>query len=300
MNPAHAIKTQAIVYMLAAMLCLSVMNVPLRFAAEHLHSTQIIVFRHIWSILIIIAWSAWRARGIPRFSTRRLGGHFARAAFGICAMELWFYSLTIMPLNLVTALSFTTPIFSTIFAILFLKEKAGIRRWGAMMAGFVGVLIILRPDTGTIEANALFAIAASILMAGSGILVKNLTSSEAPETIVFYMSLFMLPMSVIPALFFWQAFTPAEFAIVFFVSLCSTSAQLLLAYAFQRAEMVVLMPFDFTRLIFTAILAYIFFAEKIDLATIAGASVIAASTVYMAHREAKKKRQDSALSVPAP
>ncbi len=277
--------------MLGAMFCLSAMNVTLRILCKDMHFTQIVVLRHFCSIAIVLMWSVWLARGIPDFSTRRMSGHFWRATFGICAMEMWFYAITIMPLTIATALSFSTPIFSTILAIIFLGEKAGIRRWSAIMTGFVGMLIILRPDISGISNDGWIVIGASMLMAGTGVMVKSLTSSEKPETIVFYMSVFMLAWSFPPAIPFWQAFDLRQFGLAFIIALCSTAAHLLLARAFVRTELVVLMPFDFMRLVFTAILAYLFFGEMVDAYTVSGAAVIVISTVYIAHRESKKKKQ---------
>jgi drug/metabolite transporter (DMT)-like permease len=288
--PVLAKNQYAIIYMLGAMFCMSAMNIVLRILSDELHSTQIVVMRHMCSIVIVIAWSAWLMRGVPNFHSRRMSGHFWRATFGICAMEMWFYAITIMPITMATALSFTTPVFSTIFAIIFLGEKAGIRRWAAIATGFAGVLIILRPDINGISSAGLIVIGASILMAGSGTMVKSLTSSESPETIVFYMSIFMLAWSIPVAIPFWKAFTLPQLGLAFVIALCSTAAHLLLARAFMRADLVVLMPFDFTRLIFTAALAYPFFGEMVDIHTIAGSAVIVISTAYIAHREARKKR----------
>ncbi len=277
--------------MLGAMFCLSAMNVAVRILSTDLHFTQMVVLRHICSIFIILVWAAWLARGVPDFRSKRMSGHFWRATFGICAMEMWFYSITIMPITLVTALSFSTPIFSTILAIVFLGEKAGIRRWSAIATGFVGMLLILRPDVGGISNAGWIVIGSSMLMAGTGVMVKSLTSSEKPETIVFYMSVFMLAWSIPVAIPYWKYFTFHQFEIAFIIALCSTAAHLLMARAFVRTELVVLMPFDFTRLVFTAILAYMFFGETVDAQTIAGSAVIVISAVYIAHREAKKKKQ---------
>ena len=284
---------QAIIYMLIAMFGMSAMNVALRMMAGGLHSTQIVVMRHIWSIIIVFVWAMCLCRGVPKFSSIRLKGHFWRATFGIAAMEMWFYSVTIMPLNIVTALSFTMPIFSTIFAIIFLKERAGIRRWSAIFTGFIGMLIILRPDVSGISNAGWIVIASSILMAGSGTMVKSLTSSESPENIVFYMALFMLIWSIPVAIPYWQAFSLHDIFIVFIVALCGTIGHLCMARAFVRTELVVLMPLDFTRLIWTAILAYIIFGETIDTQTIIGTMVIFASTVYITHRESRKKEMAS-------
>lgn len=288
--------------MLLSMACFSAMNTVIRLLSESMHSTQMVLLRNLCSLLLVLAWEIARRRRLPQFKTARLGGHFWRATIGVAAMELWFHAITLMPLTLATAISFITPIFATIIAILFLGEKAGVRRWSAIAAGFIGMLIILRPGTGDVGPNALFVLASSSMMAIASILVKTLTRTEPPETIVFYMALFMIPWSALPALGHWQAVSSHQLWLVFLVALFSTGAHLLLARAYLRADMVALMPFDFTRLIFTAALAYAFFGESLDTPTILGSLIIVTSTVYIAHREARhhqKPHIDPAIS-PAP
>lgn len=281
---------QSFLLKIGSMFFLSAMNIALRILSDDLHSTQIVVMRHVWSIILILLWSSWLARGIPQFHSKRMSGHFWRATFGICAMEMWFYSISIMNVTLATALSFTTPIFSTILAIIFLGEKAGIRRWSAIIIGFIGMLIILRPDVSGVSNAGWIVIGASILMACSGVMVKGLTSSESPETIVFYMSLFMLIWSIPVAVPFWQSFTLYHTGMAFIIASCSTLAHLLIARALMTTEISVFAPFDFMRLVFTAALAYMFLGETIDTYTITGSAVIIASSIYIAYREAKLKK----------
>ena len=280
--------------MLLAMLSMSCMNIVLRSMAGIVHSTQIVVIRHFFCILLVILWTGALQRGIPKFPTKRLGSHFWRSMCGVVAMEMWFYSVTIMPINIITALSFTMPIFSAIFAIMFLGEKAGIRRWSAIFVGFVGTLIILRPDISGISHAGWVVIAASFLMAASGTMVKSLTKSESPENIAFYMAVFMLIASIPFALPYWREVSVQSLLLILLLSIFATAAHLFMARAFVRAEMVVLMPFDFTRLIFTAILAYIFFGEELNKNTAIGASIIASSTIYIANREAIVRKKKAA------
>ncbi|MDX1974689.1 MAG: DMT family transporter [Rickettsiales bacterium] len=288
MMPILSRSLQAILLMLLAMACLSSMNVFIRLLSPELASTQMVLLRNIGSFILILLWTSLISGGKPRFATTRIRSHFWRASVGIVAMELWFYSVTIMPLTLATALSFTTPIFSTIFAMLFLGERVGVHRLSAIIAGFVGMLVILRPDMGLVNPSAAIVLLSSGMMAIAGVLVKSLTRTEAPETIVFYMSLFMIPWSIPLALLHWQPLTVHHIALIAMVTVLSTAAHLLMTRAYIRADMVILMPVDFTRLIFTAILAYILFGETLDTHTISGALIIVASTVYIAHREAKK------------
>lgn len=288
-----SLPVQAICLMLLSMALFSAMNTTIRLLAGTMDSTQVVLLRNIFSFMLIVLWEALRQRRIPVFRTTRYKGHFWRASFGIAAMELWFYSLTLLPVTLATALSFTTPIFSTIFAIIFLGERAGIRRWSAIATGFAGMLIILRPGIGGIGPDAMFVIGSSCMMAVAGVLVKSLTRTETPETIVFYMALFMIPWSALPAAYYWQDVTIHQLFLIFVIALFSTAAHLLLARAYIRADMVMLMPFDFSRLIFTAMLAYALFGESLDAPTVVGSLVIVGSTVYIAHREARARARDN-------
>lgn len=282
--------SQAMLLMLFSMASFAAMNTVIHMLAGHMHSTQMVFIRNVMSLFIVIGFAAFVQRGVPRFKTTRFKGHFMRAAAGALAMQLWFHAVTMMPITLATAVSFTTPIFATIFAILFLGERAGIRRWSAIFIGFIGMLVILRPDVAGIDLASGVVIAASAMMALSGVLVKNLTKTEGPETIVFYMALFMIPWSTPLAMVYWQPVLPLQWLWLTLIALFSTAAQLMMARAFMRAEMVVLMPLDFTRLLFTALFAFIFFGEMLDAQTIIGSGIIVASTVYIAHREARLKK----------
>lgn len=281
----------AIGLMLLSMACFAAMGIAVRLLSLEMHSAFMVFLRNAVGLLIVVAWAGCLQRGLPRFPTLRLKAHFWRSAIGIISMELMFYCMAVMPLTLVVALSFTTPIFTTIFAILLLGEKAGMRRWSAMIIGFIGVWIILQPDRGGIDVYAGAVLLSSALIGIVGIMIKTLTRTDAPETIVFYMALFMIPLSLPPAIPYWQAVTPPQWWLVFLVAFFSTAAHLFLARAFMHADMVVLMPFDFTRLIFISVLAYFFFGEIMDGYTLAGGGLIVMSTVYIAHREAQKRRE---------
>ncbi|MGE3714309.1 MAG: DMT family transporter, partial [Alphaproteobacteria bacterium] len=172
-------------------------------------------------------------------------------------------------------------------------ERAGWRRLSAIFISFIGVWVILRPDIGGIDETATIVLCASMLMAISGVLVKSLTRTELPETIVFYMSLFMLLWSALPMITSWHTFTAHQLLLVCIIALCSTIAHLCMTRAFMRTDMVVLMPFDFTRLLFTAILAYLLFGETANDNTWWGAALIVVATIYIAHREAVIRRKNA-------
>lgn len=281
---------RAILLMTAGMAFFSAMNIAIRLVSDDIPTPLIVFLRTVMSLFVVMAWAGYLQKSFPKFPTKRPGNHFMRATIGLVSMELWFYSVTIMPVTLATALSFTTPIFTTIAALLFLGERAGMRRWAAIIFGFIGMLIILRPGISDMSENAMIVLASSVMMAITGILVKSLTRTEPPETIIFYMSLYMIPWAAIGGVFYWQEVTLYQLWAIFLIALFSTTAHLCMTRAFAKADMVVLMPFDFTRLIFTAIMAYIAFDEVLDFYTVLGSLVIVTSTVYIAHRESMVKK----------
>lgn len=282
---------QAVVLMLLSMASFAGMNIIIRHMADTMHSTQMVFIRNLMSVTLMLMLSLATQKRLPQLVTSRWSAHFGRAAAGFIAMQTWFHAITIMPVTFATALSFTTPIFATIFAIVLLKEKAGWRRWSALVVSFGGVILILNPDASSVNGGVALVLFSSAVMAIAGVFVKSLARTEEPERIVFFMAMFMTPMSLPLALYHWQDPTWVQLGWVLVIALLSTNAQLMMARAFQRAEMIALLPLDFTRLIFTALFAYIVFGEMLEGQAWLGAGIIVAASVYIAHREARVRKQ---------
>jgi len=163
-----------------------------------------------------------------------------------------------------------------------------LRRWLAVAVGFGGAMIILRPGIDAVSLPALIALGAAAFMATSFLLVKKLSSTETPMTIVFYMGLFMLPISAMLAAFQWKMPSPELWPWLVGVGLVATLVQMTMAKAFSVADVTAIMPFDFTKLIFTASLGFVIFAEVPGIWTWGGGAVIFSATVYTARREARR------------
>lgn len=274
---------QAIGLTIVSMACFSVMNILIRFAADSLHTTQIVFLRNLFSTALLLPWVIHH--GKAGLKTEKFSEHFWRGTIGTIGMQLWFYCVTSLPLSEATALSFTAPILTAIFAIAFLGERAGIHRWSAIFAGFIGALVIIRPSPQHMDWNMLVVPCATSMWAIAGLLVKNLSRTEPPGRIVFYMASIMTLWSAPLAIMHWQ--TPSLFALTccFGVAAASTGAHLCMVRAYARADVVVLAPFDFCRLLFTSALAYMVFGETVDDWTWAGSTVIVASAAYITYRE---------------
>ncbi len=282
--------------MTAAALCFSVMNVFVRLAAEELHPMEVAFFRNFFALLFMLPWLARAGFGALR--TKRIKLHLLRALFALATMITWFSALALLPLGEAVALNFTVPLFATAGAALVLGEVVRARRWTAAVVGFVGTLIILRPGFAEMTPAMALPILAAVSMACASLTVKSLSRTERPSTIVLYMTLFLTPLSLIPALFVWQ--WPSLETLGFLIGLggTGTAAHLLMTIAFSKADASAVVPFDYARLPFVAVIAFFLFGEVPDLWTWLGAAVIAASAIYIAHREARVAKQGTAGQSP--
>ena len=172
-----------------------------------------------------------------------------------------------------------------------LGEVVRARRWTATVIGFLGVLIIIRPGFSEVTWIMALPVLAAAFMAGSVLLVKTLSASEAPVTIVLYMNLLLTPLSLIPALFVWQWPSVEVWLAVIATGFIATGAQIMVTRAYKVADASVVLPFDYTRLPFIAVMAWLVFGQSTDLWTWIGAGIIAASSIYIAHREARIARE---------
>lgn len=273
----------AVAYMLLSTTAFSAMSIGVRLIAPELHATVIVTLRNLLTLLLLLPWVLPQRGALMR--TTRLGAHAWRGCLGAVGMITWTYCLTIMPLAHATALSFTAPLFSTLFAIVFLKESGGLTRWLALLAGFGGVLIILRPSMSGFDWHALIVMFATSAWAVTGLFVKSLSRTEPPLRMVFYMNLFMLFLAAPFGLMHWSMPSLHGWLVLGLIACASIIMHFAMAKAYSLAPVVTLMPLDFTRLVTTSLFAYLMFGEVSDWLTWLGAAVIVASAAFMARRD---------------
>jgi drug/metabolite transporter (DMT)-like permease len=280
---------QGIFWMVLSTFFFSVMTSIIRHLSHtDIHPSVMVLFRNIIGLLFIFPWVF--KRGIHILKTDKMTLHILRAVTGLFGMLLWFYAITQLPMSQAIALSFTAPLFTTLAAVFILKEYVGLHRWMALLVGFLGVLVILRPGAQHIDVAALSVIVATIMWAFSNLIVKQMTKTEHPILIVTYMSIVMIPLSLPFALPHWVVPSVNELGWLVALGLMSISAQYSLSLSFSKASLATVAPFDFGRLIFVSLIAYFFFGEVIDCWTIAGGIIIFAAGIYIIRREAKGRR----------
>lgn len=273
------------------------MNAMIRHLSGELDSLEIVFFRNFIGLLVMVPWLARQGFGALR--TKRIGGLASRSLIGFVSMLLWFWALGRLQLDHAVSLSFTAPLFATIAAVILLKERIRARRIIALAVGFGGVLIVLRPGAVVIEGASIAAIVSSACMALSIVLMKSMTDTESPGTLVFYQVLLITPISFVPALFVWE--WPSLDAWIWLVLLGSFASigHYFFTRAFACAEATALMPFDYVRLPMVAAIGFVVFGDIPDLWTWIGAAVILGSSVYVAHREAVQRRAEGmAVALP--
>ena len=257
-----------------------------RFVGQDLHVFVMSFWRFVFSFLLFLPWAMRAGPGTVR--SRRMGLHVLRACFLIVASTSLITATLFMPLDEVTALSFTTPLFSVIGAVLFLRERAGLRRWLAMAVGFIGILIIIRPGFTAIHWAAILILISALTFAGVVLCGKVLSRSESPEQITFLLATTCMPISLLPALVYWQWPTPMEFFWIFLMAVSSNANMYGISRALQAGDASATQPYDFLRLPTTAAVGWLAFGETSDLWTWIGAAVIFASTIYVTRLEARR------------
>ncbi|MEK9944894.1 MAG: DMT family transporter [Alphaproteobacteria bacterium] len=288
----------AALYMLTATALFSVMVASVRHVSAEVPSFEVVFFRNLLGVFIVGPIIARRGLGFLRTSRIKLYGW--RTALGLGSMFMWFYAVTVTPIAEAVALSFTSPLFVTVVAVLLLQEKVGIPRWIATVVGFGGAMIVLRPGIAEVTTGHLLLIASSILMAMSIVSIKMLSATEPPERIVAYMVILFTPVSFVPALFIWEWPSWSSLFWLCVVAGAGTFAHIAFTRALSKADASAVMPLDFMRLPFAALIAFVAFSEIPDFWTFAGAAVIFVSSIYIARRENQDRKAAAAVATSAP
>ena len=260
------------------------MGVLVKLVGTRLGVAQVAFFRALFGLLAVLPFAI--AAGPRLLATKRPLGHLARGLMGATAMFCGFYSLAHLPLATATAYGFAKPLFVVLLAALFLGEKVRARRLTAMAVGFVGVLIMLRPQAG-IEFAAVVALAGTALVACVIVTIKLLVRTERTVTVMFYFGLISTAATLVPAWLVWVPPSGTELLLLMGVGAVGASGQSAMIRAYTLTDATAIGPLDYLRLLYSAAFGYLIFGEVPDRWMWIGAGVIIASSLYIAHREAK-------------
>jgi drug/metabolite transporter (DMT)-like permease len=279
---------RAALLMLGSTLSFAMMALAIRYATATVPTTEIAFFRNLFGLLALLPLILRRGKPLPR--TRHVGRYLVRTSVGLVAMLCGFWSVGHLPLAQAISLSYATPLFVTIGAVLWLGESVRIRRWMAVAAGFAGVLVILRPGAD-FSPGMIVALLGALFSGIVAIQIKQLSRFDAPDTVVFYTYVFWVPMSLVPALFQWVWPSPTAWAWLVATGVLGTFGQLLWTRAIALGEVSALQPISFVQLPVLVALGWWLFGETVDGWTMLGAAIVLGANGYIAHREAMLLRR---------
>jgi S-adenosylmethionine uptake transporter len=280
--------SRAALWMLFGGFCAVMMNVLVRLAAQRMHPFEVTFFRCLFGLFVMLP--VIIQAGPSLLATGKIGFYTLRAVAGLIWMLSWFYGITYVPLATATAVNFTAPLFATMAAALILHEQVGLRRWMAVVIGFIGVLVIMRPSRESLDPMLLVILLSAASWAMNNITVKYLVRTEPPGTVVALFSVYLAPLSLVPALFVWQWPDLPTLVALAGLGVLGTLAHLSVARAYLTADASACAPYEFARLPYAALIGYLLFGEVSDGWTWVGAAIIAGAVIYVAHREAQQAR----------
>ncbi len=286
MIPAHF---RAAALMLASTMFFAMMVVAIRLASNDLHTFEIAFFRNFFGLIATLPLLIKHGPGLLR--TTQLPRYVFRCLIGICSMLAGFWAIGHLPLAQAVSLSYSTPLFVTLAAAAMLNERVRARRWTAVVLGFIGVLIIVRPGSSQFSVDALIAILAAVMSALVAIQIKQLSQIEPADRIVLYTTLLWVPMSLFPALTVWEWPQGITWLWVIAAGFMGTGGHMLWTRALKLGEVSALTPISFMQLPIVVLFGWWLFDESLDHWTLIGAVIIFGANAYIAHREAVLSRR---------
>lgn len=290
----------AIAYRLLSVVAFATMAACIKLAeARGAKLGELLFFRQAGALPVVLVAVA-AGPGLQTLATQRIGVHALRTAIGLASMSFMFATVLLLPLAEATTLQFTVPIFATILGALFLREVVGVHRWSAVVIGFVGVLIVAQPGSGHIPLlGAATGLAAALLSATVSILLRQIGATERPTTIVFYFSALSIPV-LAPALWWSVApHPPATWALLVLTGLIGGLGQLAMTKSLSLAPVSVVVPMDYSGLIWATLYGWLLFGALPIAWTWVGAPVIVASGLYIVWREHRRGRANALAAAAA-
>ena len=291
-SPADQRPLAGVALRLLTALLLAVMFALVKLASTRgVNLVETLFYRQIGSALCAVGLVA-AGPGFASLRSKRVGAHVSRMALGMTAMALNFLAMIMLPLAEATAIGFTVPIFSVVLAALMLGEPTGKWRWGAVAAGFLGVLLIIQPGGDAVPVEgASVALLAALLTASVTIVIRRLGATERASTTVFWFAVSsLLPLAVM-MLWFARSHDPGTWAVLAGMALAGGLAQLTLTGALRLAPVALVMPMDYTSLLWATLLGAWLFAEVPTHWVWIGAPVIIGSGLVIVWREHRLARR---------
>ena len=272
-------RSLSVLLMILSGVCFVAMHSAAKYLADEVHIFEIVFLR--CALVVVILSPFLFKEGKKSLFTKQPKNQIYRIVTNSIAILLFFYGLSISPLSLATVLNFTAPIFTVIFAVIFLKEKLTTHRLISLLLGFIGVMCVLRPDL-SFNLGGLLVLLSSLVWASSLIFIKKLTKTDSAVTISLYAGVGMMPATFAAAYPYLEEINFVQFLFILFIAVSGTTAQTLLNSALKRGDLSFLLPLDFLRLIWSVLLGVALFGESTSVFLwLGGLFILVASTLIV-------------------
>lgn len=266
----------------------SFMGAGVKLLSDDLHPIVICFYRSLMGLILITPFVI--RNNFKALQTQNMRLQIFRASINVISMICWFSAIGMMHFEKATALGFTTPLFTTILAVIVLGEVIRFHRTAALLLGFIGIIIIIRPGYVPFEFGTVLMLIASFSFSFVLIFVKKLSATDSSLTIIFYHLLYMTPVFFILSLFYWENINLYQLIVFTLMGASGLLSHWCLAQAFKMSDTTFVMPLQFTKLIWASLIGLFIFAEQPDIWTWVGGIIIFISVVYITYREAFKKK----------
>ena len=277
---------KGVLFFMIAIFFISVVDTICKLYTKEFHAIQIVWGYFLGINITLCVLSLIKGKKLSELkNTDRMILQLLRPAFLVCSISSLFFGLKYLPLAEATAIGFAAPLFITVLSVPILKEKVGIHRWCAVVIGLVGVLIIIRPGGDFWQLVSIMPLLGALFFALFQILTRLLSVTEKTHTTLFYTGLGGLVWSSIIVPFVWVAPSQIDFLIFLATGFLGALAHLCMINAFNFAEASLLAPFNYTKLLWVAILGYLVFDDIPSLEMWIGAGIIVSAGLYVLYRE---------------
>lgn len=284
---------------LAAAFVLAALLACVKLASDKgIHLAEIMFWRQLPTIPILFAWFALRGR-LDVLATRRTGSHLRRSGFGLVGMAMNFGAATLLPLAVATTLNYSSAIFAVLLSALILREPTGVWRWSAVAMGFAGVVLIAQPWGGELPLlGAAIALGAALMIALISVQLRDLGRTEHPFTIVFYFSLFSVPVLALAMPFVGKTHAPGEWLLLLACGVIGLLGQVLLTAALRYGAVANVIVMDYSGLIWATLFGWLVFTSLPPTSFWLGAPLVVGAGLLIAWREHRLGQARRALMEP--
>lgn len=287
-NKKRALLIRAIAFMMVGGLSMVLMQASVKLLSDALHPFVITLFRALLVFIIILPILLWNGLSTVKTSSVKL--QVIRGGVGGVCMLCMFTGFSLVSLPEATSLLFTVPIFATILSVMFLSERVGIKRWGAIFLGFAGILVITRPDV-SLNLGHLLLLSAAILWSISIVIAKKLTEKDTIISITFWQAMGCVPLALIASLFVWETPTLIQLLYLLGIAGLGTLGHALVYASLKLGKVSFLLPLDYIRIIWSTLLGFLLFGSLPTLYLYAGTFLIISATAFISYREIQKNKE---------